>query len=168
MCTVQVCFLACFAGAADGAGSAGTAGQVFSASWQNTYFEMVCYAPSKACSVQIENERMCSHHKDSNFSRIRFFFFLPLYGNAGMINNQHISVAAFVLYSLNLLGCHLFILNLRRNKYRKRGCSNPGASERGSLPMIEYIYICILYFSVCLLHENISLKHKRGLHFVFK
>lgn len=47
-------------------------------------------------------------------------FFLPLYGNAGMINNQHISVAAFVLYSLNLLGCHLLILNLRRHKYRNR------------------------------------------------
>lgn len=83
-------------------------------------FEMLCCAPSKACSWQIENERMPSRHKKSHFSRIRFFFPLPLYGNAGMINNQHISVAAFVPYSLNLLSCHLFILNLRRNKYRNR------------------------------------------------
>lgn len=164
---VRVCFLARFAGTADGAGSAGTAGQAFSASWKNRYFEMVFCAPSKARSLQIANESMSSHHKDSNFSRIRFFFFfLPLYGNAGMINNQHISVAAFVLYSLNLLGCHLFILNLRRNKYRNRWCSNPRAFEEVKLACD--LNIGILYYSICLLRENISLKHKRGLHFIFK
>lgn len=75
--------------------------------------------------------------------------FLPFYGNAGMINNQHISVAAFVLYSLNLLGCHLLILNLRRNKCRNRWCSNPRSSEEVKLAC-DWIYaFCIILYAFC-------------------
>lgn len=148
MCTVQVGFpfrLVFLFGWSCG----WTAGQAVSASWQNTYCKMGCCAPSKACSLQIENEGMSSHHKDSNFSRIRGFFF-PLYRNAGMINNQHISVAAFVLYSLNLLGCHLFILSLRRNKSRNRGCSNPRTSEEMKLACDWMYAVCIILYASCM------------------
>lgn len=37
---------------------------------------MSCCTPSKACALQIENEKMSSHHKDSNFSRSGSFFSL--------------------------------------------------------------------------------------------
>lgn len=118
------------------------------ASWQNPCSELSCCAPSKARSLQVENEGMSSHHIESHFSRIRFFFLL-LHGNAGMINNQHISVAAFVLYSLNLLGCHLLILNLRRNKYRNRWWSNPGISEKVKLVCDWICAFCIILWVSC-------------------
>lgn len=87
---------------------------------------------SKARSLQSENERMSSHHKDSNFSRSSSFFLL-LYGNAGVINNEHIPVAAVALCSLSLLGCHLFILNVKKSKYGNRQCSAARAAGKVKL-----------------------------------
>lgn len=63
-----------------------------------------------------------------------------------MINNQHISVAAFVLYSLNLLGCHLFILSIRKSKYRNRQCSSAGPSGKAKL---AWDWICGYFIILC-------------------
>lgn len=159
---VEVCFPAALAGAADWSrvGSAGIVGQTFSVSWHNSDLKHSCSTLSKARSLQSENERMSSHHKDSHFSRSGSFFPL-LYGNAEMINNEHIPVAAFVLYSLSLLGCHLFVLNVKKNKYRNRQCS--GARAAGKVKL-AWNWIYVFFYSVYLLHGNISIKHRKGLH----
>lgn len=119
---------------------------------------MVCWAPAKLLHCKLKRKGCLLITKAATAGGSGSFF-LPLYGNAGMINNQHISVTTFVLHSLKLLGCHLFIWNLSRNKDRNRWCGNPWAS--GEVIRLGW-NICNSYYSRCLLHENISLQHKRS------
>lgn len=116
MCVVRVRF----AGARDGVGSAGWRVKRLVHPDKTRLLKCFVVLPAKLVHCKLKTKGCLLITKTVISVGSGSFFPLPLYGNAGMINNQHVSVAAFVLYSLNLLSCHLFILNLRRNKYRNR------------------------------------------------